>query len=97
MSSLNKSINPIDAGLIGTLSILFIYLVWIILVFTNLAKPAMDYLFWIHFIKPIFEIESFNIYTSINLLLIVACIGFVVGYFIASVFNFLSSNCVDTE
>ena len=97
MSSLNKSINPIDAGLIGTLSILFIHLVWIVLVFTNLAKPAIDYLFWMYFIKPFFEIEPFNIYTSINLLLIVACIGFVVGYFFASVFNFLSANGVDTE
>lgn len=94
---MQNKINAIDAGLIGTLSMLAIHLIWIILVFTNLAKPVIDYVFWMHFIKPLYEIVPFNVYTAINLLLIVACVGFLVGYLFAKAFNLLSSNDIDIK
>ena len=85
-------INPIDSGLIGSISMIMIYLIWIALVFSNLAKPLIDYLFWLHFIQPIFEFEPFDFYRAINLLIIVSCLGFIVGYLFAKAFNLLDSN-----
>ena len=87
---MKTSINPIDAGLVGSITMILIHLAWLALVLVNLAKPLLDYLLWLHFIQPVFEVQAFDIYRALNLIIIVACIGFVVGYLFAKAFNLLA-------
>jgi hypothetical protein len=37
------------------------HLLWSLLVALGVAQPLIDFLFWIHFIKPVYVIEPFAI------------------------------------
>ena len=89
---MKKRIEPIDAGMIGCIIMLSIHLFWSAFVFFGVAQVVVDYLFWIHFIKPVYQVEKFDIYIAIYLLITASCIGFIGGYVIAKASNLLSSD-----
>ena len=74
-----SDINPNKAGLaVGALFGAW-HLAWAALVAFNLAQPVIDFLFWIHFIKPIYVIEPFAIARAALLVAITATIGYIFG------------------
>jgi len=87
---MKRKVDPIDAGMIGCIIMLSIHLIWSAFVFFGVAQVVVDYLFWIHFIKPAYQVEKFNIYVAIYLLITVSCIGFIAGYVITKASNLLS-------
>lgn len=88
---MKTKMEAIDSGFLGCIIMLSIHLVWCVLVFFGIAQTVIDYLFWIHFIKPTYQIDKFDMFVAIYLLITVSCIGFIVGYIFAKVFNFLAS------
>ena len=81
------SINPNKAGL--TVGALFgaWHLTWSLLVALGLAQPLIDFLFWIHFIKPVYVIEPFEIVRAVILIAVTASIGYIIGLVFALVWN----------
>lgn len=77
------------AGLV--LGILFggWHLLWSVLVALRLAQPLVDFIFWMHFIKPVYVIEPFSIGRAAILLVITTIIGFLIGSIFALVWNAL--------
>ena len=65
------------------------HLCWSILVALGWAQPVIDFVFWMHFIKPIYVIEPFEIGKAAILLVTTAGIGFVIGSAFALVWNAL--------
>ncbi len=57
------------------------HLLWALLVALHLAQPVVDFVFWIHFIKPLFVVEAFDVGRAVVLVLVTASIGFVLGSF----------------
>jgi len=47
----------------------------------------MDFLFWIHFIKPIYVIEPFAIGRAAILVLVTAGIGYITGFVFGKLWN----------
>ncbi len=56
------------------------HFLWAVLVALHLAQPVVDFLFWLHFIKPLFVVETFDLGRALVLVLVTSVIGFVLGW-----------------
>ena len=63
------------------------HLCWSMLVALGWAQPFIDFVFWMHFIKPIYMIEPFQVVRAITLLIVTSAVGFVMGSVFALVWN----------
>jgi hypothetical protein len=82
-----RHINPNKTGLaVGALFGAW-HLAWALLVALNLAQPVIDFLFWIHFIKPVYVFEPFAIARAALLVVVTAAIGYVFGAVFALLWN----------
>jgi hypothetical protein len=84
---MGNTIQPNKAGLAlgGLLGI--IHLGWALLVAFGWAQPLINFVFWLHFIKPIYLIEPFNAGTAALLVAITALSGYVMGFIFALLWN----------
>lgn len=90
--AMKNSINSIDAALL--LGILFgaIFSSWLILVYFKYAQVFLDFIYWAHFIKPIFEVDSFDAGRALTLLALTVSVGAVLGYVLSKILNSLIKN-----
>jgi hypothetical protein len=65
------------------------HLLWALLVALGLAQPIVDFIFWMHFIRPIYVISPFNIGTALVLIGATSLIGYAMGVIFAGIWNFL--------
>ena len=65
------------------------HLCWSILVALGWAQPVINFVFWIHFIKPIYVIEPFEIGRMLILLVVTTAVGFAIGSAFAWIWNLL--------
>ena len=80
-------INPQKAGLaLGGLFGLLHFL-WSFLVALGFAQLLVNFIFVMHFIKPIVEVGAFNLTTAIGLIIITSVVGFIVGNIFARIWN----------
>ncbi len=63
------------------------HLLWALLVAAGWAQPVMDFLFWIHMIKPVYIIEPFNFTLAILLIVVTAAIGYAMGWSFGALWN----------
>jgi len=92
---MKTKINPIDAALLLGMLFGILHLSWLILVYLKHAQIFLDFIYWAHFIKPIFEVESFDAGRSLILLTLTVSVGFVLGYVLSKIFNMLIENGSD--
>lgn len=64
---------------------------WSALVALGWAQAVIDFVLWMHFIKPIYVIEPFNLSTAAILAAVTAAIGYVMGLVFGWVWNALHS------
>ena len=63
------------------------HLGWAILVAIGLAQPLIDFIFWIHFIRPVYVIEPFATVRAAILIIVTAGVGFLIGSAFALIWN----------
>ena len=82
-----SSLDPISAGI--SLGALFgaLHLGWALLVAVGWAQPLMDFIFRLHFIRPVYAITPFDLGSAALLVLITALSGFAMGYVFAALWN----------
>jgi hypothetical protein len=86
---MGTNIQPNKAGLALGLLIGGWHLTWALLVATGWAQPFSDFIFWLHFIKPIYVIGPFNAGVAALLVGITAVMGYVLGYAFAMLWNWV--------
>ena len=55
------------------------HLLWAIIVAAGLGRPLIDFIFWLHFLKPVFVVEPFSMARAIVLVLVTGAIGYFIG------------------
>jgi hypothetical protein len=88
-SSVNMQIGVARTGLILGIVISGWHLCWSLLVAMGWAQPVIDFVFWMHFITPIYVIEPFEFGRAILLLVVTAAVGFIFGSVFALTWNAL--------
>jgi hypothetical protein len=92
MEATMKAIHPIKAGITLAALIGGGHLCWAVLVAVGWAQPVMDFIFWIHFIKPVYVVGPFDLGTAAILVAITTVVGFVVAYVFSVLWNRLHLN-----
>jgi hypothetical protein len=80
-------LNAVRVGLVLASVMGGFHLFWSILVALGWAQWIIDFVFWAHFIKPIYVIEHFEFVRALALLALTSGIGFVLGVLFALVWN----------
>jgi hypothetical protein len=83
------TINPIKSGLVFGMLMGAWHILWAALVAFGWAQTVINFIFWLHFLKPIYVIQPFHIGVALALIAITTAIGFVVGYVFAQLWNWL--------
>jgi hypothetical protein len=84
-----STVNPFRIGLVLGAVIGLWHLSWSVLVAFGLAQPFIDFIFWMHFIKPVYVIQAFDPITAAILVVVTAVIGFVIGAIFGVLWNWL--------
>ena len=85
--NMNAQMNVWKVGSVLGLVLGGWHLCWSILVALRWAQPVVDFVFWMHFVKPLYVIEPFAIGRAVILIVVTAALGFVIGLVFASIWN----------
>ena len=82
-----RKLSPVRVGVsLGALIGLW-HLVWSGLVATGLAKPLLDFMLWIHFIRLDIPFAPFDPGLAATLVAVTSLVGFAFGWVFAVVWN----------
>lgn len=84
---MNAHINVGKAGLVLGALLGGWHLCWSALVALKMAQPVIDFVFWMHFIKPVYVIEPFDVTRAAILFIVTTGVGFVFGSAFALIWN----------
>jgi hypothetical protein len=82
-------LNPNKAGVALGVLMGGWHFLWSLLVATGVAQVLLDFVFWIHFIKPVYVVETFRIELAAILVLVTASIGYLFGWCFAAIWNWM--------
>ena len=81
------TIRPHAAALVLAILLGTWHLLWAVLVAVGLAQPLIDFILWIHFIRPVYVVERFNVGTALLLIGVTAAVGYGIGWCFAVLWN----------
>jgi hypothetical protein len=72
-------ISVFRAGLVVAIVLGAWHFCWSVIIAAGWAQRVADFIFWMHFIKPVYVIEPFDISRAFILILVTGGVGFVAG------------------
>lgn len=84
-------LNPNKAGIAAGGVLGCYHFCWALLVAAGWAQPFIDFILWLHFIKPFIVVEPFSAPRAAGLVIVTALIGYVFGWVFALIWNRLRS------
>ena len=87
ISSPHSKLGVNRAGLVLALLLGGMHFIWALLVAVGWAQPLMDFVFWLHFIRPVYVIEGFDLLRAGGLVLLTGMIGYAMGSAYAFLWN----------
>jgi len=81
------TIRPHKAALVFAILLGGWHFLWSALVAAGWAQPLIDFIFWIHFIRPVYVIEKFNPGVALLLIGVTAAVGYAVGWCFGVLWN----------
>jgi hypothetical protein len=82
-----ETIGLNKAGLVSALLLGGLHLMWALIVASGFAQPLVDFIFWLHFIRPVYVIEAFDPLRAGGLVLLTAIVGYAIGSAFALLWN----------
>jgi hypothetical protein len=81
------TVNPNKAGLVLAALLGGWHFLWAMLVALGWAQTVLNFVFWIHFIKPPYTVGPFSAGIALLLILVTATIGYIAGYLLGVLWN----------
>lgn len=66
-----------------------VHILWSALVAFGVAQAVLDFVFWLHMIRAVYLVDTFNLVASLSLVLMTLVMGGVVGFVFAKIWNWL--------
>ena len=79
--------NPLKAGVTFGALLGGCHLCWTLLVALGWAQPFIDFVFWMHFIQPVFVIRPFSLPAAAALIVFTSIAGFVIAFVSAVIWD----------
>lgn len=84
-----QSIHPNKAGLaLGALTRGWHFL-WGLSAALGMAQPLIDFIFWMHFIKPVYVVGTFSSVTALILIAVTSGVGYALGWIFGVLWNWI--------
>jgi hypothetical protein len=80
-------INPNKTGLVLGAVLGLYHLSWTVLIALGWAQSVIDFVLWLHMIKPFITVETFSFGRAVGLAIVTATIGYVIGWVFALLWN----------
>lgn len=80
-------INPNKSAFVLATVLGLYHLTWAALVAAGVAQRFIDFILWLHFIKPFIVVEAFSFERAAGLVLVTGAIGYVIGAVVAFLWN----------
>ena len=81
------SMSPNKVGLVLGVFLGVWHSLWALLVALGWAQTVLDFVFWMHFLKPAYVVGSFDGSTALVLIGITASIGYATGFVFGVLWN----------
>ena len=81
------TVNINKTGLVFGLFLGAWHFLWSLLVAMQWAQPVIDFIFWIHFIRPVYVVEAFDFTRAIGLVLVTSVVGYAIGICLGVLWN----------
>ncbi len=83
----SSTVGVNSAGLVVGLLLGGGHLLWALLVASGAAQPVIDFIFWLHFIRPVYVIEAFDPLRAAGLVVLTGAVGYAIGGAFALLWN----------
>ena len=84
-----QTVSPNKAGIALGVLLGAWHAMWAIFVAVGWAQPIVDFVFWMHMIKSVLLIAPFNIGTALLLVAVTGALGYIAGFILAALWNWL--------
>ena len=78
-----RQLNPTTTGLVHGTLLGACHAIWAAFVAIGWAQPIVDFVFWMHMIRPVYVIGPFHLWIALILIAVTAAIGYVGGFVLA--------------
>lgn len=85
----DRGMSPHKLGLVLAMFIGGWHIIWSLLVLLGWARPLINFIFWLHFITPPYQVGAFVVWRAIVLIAVTTTVGYVLGRVIGAIWNWV--------